>query len=196
MTRRHYRQHAEKLTALMLVPLIALAILGISYGHWQETLTVTGTITTGKPHTIIGSYKVLTPVGYDENQSITDELANEESLLLTCSNVSDCWNIYVGLKIHNIGTFPVTIEAPLYIIDPQDIGEYFEIETYFYGPYETGRESKEVWADIKYGYKLPLDRGPGIETYPEQTAIIWTTLHFTSDDPSLIFDPVTLEIVI
>lgn len=199
MTRRNYRQHTPKLTALILIPLIALAILGMSYSHWQETLTITGTITTGKRHTIIGSYKVLTPIRYDENRSIKDELLpGDEILVLTCANVSNCWNIYVGLKIHNIGTFTATIEPPLYTAEnnTQDMIQHFETSTYYYGPYKEGYESKTVWADIKYGSTLPPDQGPSIMTLPGQTVIIWTTLHFTFDHPNQIFDPVTIQITL
>ena len=84
MSRRHGRQYSGKLTALILIPLIAMAILGISYSHWQQTLTITGTVTTGKWGTEIGSNKILYPHGYDEQMKITNQtLPDHQTLKIT-----------------------------------------------------------------------------------------------------------------
>jgi hypothetical protein len=70
---RHGGRYPDKLIALTFIPVIALAILGITYSHWQETLTVNGTVTTGYVKLVIGSEKVLVPQGegYDEYHPTT-----------------------------------------------------------------------------------------------------------------------------
>ena len=177
----------------MIIPFLALAMLGVSYGHWSEKLTIIGTITMGENCILIGSYKVLTPVGYDENRSIIDELAyDKQSLVLTCSNVSCCWNIIVGLKIHNVGTLPHTVTKPLWNIGEGD----FEIETFLYGPYKAGYESVDVWPHMNYGDPLPPSHGSAIETMPGQTVIIWMKLHFTCEDPDLVLETMVLEVTL
>jgi hypothetical protein len=196
--RRNHRQHTPKLTALILIPLIALAILGISYSHWQEILTITGTVTTGKWGLTIGSDKVVKPVGYDENRSITDEiLPGNQTLHLICHNISHCWHIWVGLVIHNEGILPTTVkEHTIQITGATGYEQNFTITTYYYGPYNDG-EFVVVWGGVKMD-DLPF---PGNQTLPiplnpGQTAITWTDLKFNSTDPTLLLDPVHIYITI
>jgi len=198
MSRRRYGQHTQKLTALMLIPLIAMVILGITYSHWQQTLSITGTVTTGKWHQSIGSDKVVKPVGYDENRSIIDTiLPDNQTLQLLCANVSDCWHIWAGLVIHNDGTVPTSVDAPIIqIIGADGYQQNFTINTYFYGPYERGRHT-EVWGKVKMD-DLPFTpwKEAGIILNPEKTAVIWIEFKFDYTDPELVINPVGIRVTI
>lgn len=166
-----HRGYIPKITALMLVPVIALATLGVTYSHWRETLQITGTINTGKWHQSIGSSKVVKPVGYDENHPIEDEiLPDGRTLQLRCKNVSGGWHIWVGLIIQNDGTVPTSVEEPNIQINHNQEG--FTIKTYFYGPYERG-EHIEVWGGVKID-DLPFEPWEdAVNLNPGQKAVIW-----------------------
>jgi len=196
---RHRGQHSAKLKILPLIPIIALAILGIAYSHWQQTLLIAGTVTTGRWHQSIGSERVVKPVGYDENRSITEEiLPSNQTLQLACANISDSWHIWAGLVIHNDGTTPTTVEQPtISFIGADSYEQNFTVNTYFYGPYDDG-EFTEVWAGHLNMTDLPFAPyyGPGILLNPGQTAIIWVEFKFNCTNPDLIINPVQIRITI
>ena len=193
-----YGGQIPKLTALMLIPMIALAIIGVTYSHWQETLQIIGTVTMGKWHQNIGSSKVVKPVGYDENRSITEEiLADEQTLQLTCANVSNGWHIWAGLLIHNDGTVPTSVDEPIIqIIGADNYQQNFIINTYFYGPFERGGHT-EVWGRVKMD-DLPFTpwKDAGIILNPSQKAVIWIEFEFDSADQELVIDMVEIQIEI
>ncbi len=193
------KRQTPKLTALMLIPIVALAIIGLAYSHWQQTLTITGTVTTGRWHQSIGSDKVVKPVGYDENRSITDIiLPNNQTLQLTCANISDCWHIWAGLVIHNDGTVPTSVDEPIIqIIGADGYQQNFTINTYFYGPYERGGHT-DVWKNVTMS-ALPFDGSKDagvIILNAGQTAVIWIEFKFNYTNPELVIDHVEIQITI
>jgi len=199
MLRKRARRQKEKLTAVTLIPIIALAILGVAYSHWQQTLFITGTVTTGRWHQSIGSEKVVKPVGYDENRSITEEiLPSNQTLQLTCANISDGWHIWAGLVIHNDGTVPTSVEQPLIMfIGVNGFEQNFTIKAYFYGPYERGGHT-EVWKHVTMD-DLPFSgwKSPGeIILNPGQTAVVWIEFKFSYTDSDLVINPVQIDITI
>ena len=192
--RRHERR-VPKLTALMLIPIMALAMLGITYGYWREKLQITGTVTIGKWHQIIGSSKIVKPAGYDENRSIVGEiLPNRQIFQLICANVSDGWHIWVGLLIQNNGTIPTSVKEPSIHINYNQ--NNFTIKTYFYGPYERG-EHKEVWGKVKM-YNLPFEgwKWADITLNSYQKAVIWIEFEFNCTDQKLVVDMIEIQITI
>lgn len=94
--RTHRKQYSGKLTALILVPIIALAILGMSYSHWQETLTITGTVTTGKWKACIRIQKTLE--GAFTNPETGEDLTTPTDLIAIAST-----------------TFPTKFKLTIYI---------------------------------------------------------------------------------
>jgi hypothetical protein len=196
---RHRGQYSAKLKILPLIPIIALAIIGIAYSHWQQALWIAGTVTTGRWHQSIGSERVIKPVGYDENRSIREEiLPSNQTLQLTCANISDGWHIWAGLVILNDGTVPTTVKQPTIIfIGADGYEQNFTVYTYFYGPYNDG-EFTGVWAGHLNMTDLPFKPyyGPGIPLNPGQTAIIWVEFKFNYTNPDLIINPVQIRITI
>ena len=192
MTRRQGGQHSGKLAALMLVPIIALAILCVTYSHWQETLTITGTITVGYANLVISSEKVLVPPGegYDEHHPITYyKTSDNHTLVITCVNVTSGWRIAIGLLMHNEGTLPLNVKnVSLTFENANSIMEYFNITTYFYGPYSTGTNFNQLgaWDGIKIN-QIPvggyLEPPISIPLNPCEHAISWTLIQFETTDP-------------
>lgn len=199
MTRRHYRLHTPKLTALILIPLIAMAILGISYSHWQETLTITGTITTGEWGTEIGSRKVLYPHGYDEQMNISDQkISNNQTLQITIEGTTQSWYMWVGLVIPNDGIPPAQVKTPIYeyVLNSMNIESCFTNTTYFYGPFDGG-DFNAVWDGTQIEdlpppesteppFTNPPQQTPPITLETSQKAIIWTKITFKTTDPTII----------
>ena len=155
--------------------LIVMAITGLAYSHWSDTIYISGTIKTGHWRAIIDSYKVLSP--YDDDLITKQLSADNRTLQISSDNVFSSWYAWVGLKIHNTGTVPVKVKSPTYGFDPDNVENSFEIETYFYGPYTGGAIPKEVWAHAKVKTLpvLPSDPPPIID--PCQHAIVWIKLH-------------------
>jgi len=172
----------DKIVFTSIFLIIALAITGVAYSHWQEKIWVTGTIITGKWSNTIGSSKVLTPIGYDENRSIESTIINGgKTLRLVCANISSGWNIWVGLIIHNDGTVPTRVEQPTIEIVGADIQE-FTINTYFYGPYSRG-DHTEVWGGVKID-DLPFNgwKGAGeVILEPCQKSVIWMEIKYEGE---------------
>ena len=169
----------QKLIIPLSSVLIVMAITGFAYSHWSDAIYMSGTVKMGHGHTIIDSYKVLSP--YDDDL-ITDQLSTDyRTLQISSDNVFSSWYAWVGLKIHNTGTLPVRVKAPTYEFEPDNVKNSFEIETYFYGPYTGGAIPKEVWAWAKVETLpvLPSDSPPIIN--PCQHAIVWVKLHSIDD---------------
>jgi len=207
MMRRRFRQHTPKLTALILIPLIALAILGITYSHWQQILTITGTITTGKWGTEIGSYKVLYPHGYDEQMPISDQLlSGNQTLQITIENTTSSWYMWVGLVIPNDGILPAQVKTPIYkyLLNSINIESYFTNTTYFYGPFDRG-DFNTVWDGTQIKdlpppestnppFTTPPPQTPPITLETSQKAIIWTKITFKTTDPTIIGQTIQIYI--
>jgi hypothetical protein len=190
--RRRYRKYAGRLTALTLIPIIALAILGITYSHWQQTLTITGTIKTGYVNLVIGSEKVLVPrgEGYDEHHRVTYyKTLDNRTLVVTCENVTSGWRIAIGLLMHNEGTLPLTMKnVSLTFKNAEDIMEYFNTTTYYYGPYPTGTNFNQLgaWDGIEIN-QIPVEGcwEPPISIPVDscEHAISWTLIQLDTDNP-------------
>jgi len=173
----------RRLTALILIPLILLTLTGMAYTHWADRVEIIGVVKTGKWRPEIGSYKIVTPVGYDEKNPVNGKISEDkQSLLVTCANVSEGWNIWVGLIIANEGTIPAEISEPDIYIWPTDQSGGFNVETYLYGPYDRG-EHTEVWGGVKME-DLPFEGNVtgSITLNPSQKAVIWIEFTFEGDE--------------
>jgi len=179
----------KKLVALFNLILVLTAINGLGYSLWSKTLTITGTVTMAELNVVIESYKAITPVGYDEVAPISSVLSPDgRTLEVSCDNVFPCWLVWVGLDTHNIGTVPANVKnVVISFEDPNNIQQHFEIEEYFYGPYDDGN-FKVVWGDVKAD-DLPFGGSQSlpIPIDPCQHAIAWMKIHFkdTSDPAAM-----------
>lgn len=189
-----------KFIALILIPIIALATLNITYSLWHENLTITGTITTGRWGTEIGSCKVLYPHGYDEQMTISDQLGNQ-ILQITIQTTTESWYMWVGLVITNDGILTANTKTPIYEYSHDQ--NYFTTDTYFYGPFNGG-DFNIVWDGTQIG-DLPSPESahppfatpsqtPPVTLETSQKAVIWTLITFETTDPTIIGETIQISI--
>jgi len=175
----------NKILAMTVSIIVALTITGLAYSHWQERITIIGTITTGRWGQSIGSSKVVTPKGYDENRSIKERIINDgQTLMLICANISSGWHIWAGILIQNEGTTPTSVEQPIIEVIGANIQD-FTINIYYYGPYDRGN-FKEVWGGVKMEdlpFKNWKEAGK-IILEPNQKAVIW--IEFSYENSAVI----------
>jgi len=180
--RKNRGLYRSKALVLALLPLLALALTGLTSGLWKEDLRIVGRVETAVWGQAIGSTKVVTPIGYDEERAIVGEVINDyQTLVLVCANVSSGWRAWAGLLIQNVGTVPTRVEAPIVSIEGASV-DGFEVEAFFYGPYDRG-DHKEVWGGVKID-DLPFEgfKGPGeVVLWPDQKAVIWIKLEYELD---------------
>ena len=175
------RKHNGRLVAPLASILILTAVFGFAYSHWSETLYISGTVTTGTWDTIIGSYKVLSP--YDNNLIEKQLSPNNRTLQISTENVFSGWYAWVGLVIHNEGIIPELVKTPIIEFNP-DVGDNFEKNYYFYGPY-SGEDFTTVYAHVKLpplttneiAPPPPGNVSPPVPTDPYQYAVVWIKLH-------------------
>ncbi len=176
---------------------------GLTYSHWQDTTCIQGTVKMGHVNLVIDSEKVLVPrgEGYDENHPVTYyKTPGKRTLVVTCENVTSGWRIAIGLLMHNEGTLPLTVKSvSITLKNTDDIIEYFNITTYYYGPYPIGTNfnSLNVWDGIEIN-QIPVEGywEPPI-SIPLNTcehAISWTLIHFDTDNPETEGRTITITI--
>lgn len=184
MRKKRGGAYNPKIIMLMLLPLIALTATGVTYALWQENLYIIGRIETAVWGQSIGSTKIVTPVGYDENRSIENSVINGgKTLRLICANISRGWNIWAGILIQNDGTVPTSVDQPIIEVSGAEIQD-FTINIYYYGPYNRGEHTRSVWGGVKIK-DLPFRdwKGPGgIILNPGQKAVIWINFKYMSED--------------
>ena len=188
----------RKLVALFNLMLVLVAISGLAYSHWSDTLTITGTVTMAEINVVIESYKAIVPVGQDELAPIATVLSPDASTLeISCDNVFPCWLVWVGLNTHNIGTVPVSVKnVAIAFEDPNNIKEHFVIEEYFFGPYDDG-DFKVVWGDVRVD-DLPFDGSSPlpIAMEPCRHVIAWIKIHFDTDNTEVMNKSIKIFITI
>lgn len=187
-TRRWRRKglDSRRFMAPLSLILIIMAVSGFAYAHWNQTINISGTVTTGiwDENIVIKSYKVLSP-DYDEHVGWRDKLdPKKRTFQITPDNVFSSWYAWVGLKLHNEPpTRPANVWFPTYEFKPSSARDNFEILSYFYGPYRYGQEvPKEVWPQVEME-NLPIEpwSSPPIPIDPSARVIVWIYLHSTDN---------------
>lgn len=191
---RKLKVHYVKVTLLVLLIMAALATAGLASALWREDLYIIGRVETAVWRQAIGSFKVVKPVGYDENRSIIGSIENGgQTLTLACANVSSGWRVWIGLVIQNVGNIPTTVESPVIRMSSLDV-ESFNVEVHVYGPYDRG-DFTVVWGGVKID-NLPFEgsKNPGdVVLMPNQKAVVWIGLRY---DQELIINEVLISITL
>jgi signal peptidase len=157
-----------RLMAPLAVILILTATTGFAYSHWSDTIYVSGTVETGSWNTEIECYKVCCRCC-----DIDTELSpDKRTLYIYWNNVSPCKPLWVGLKIHNVGTVPVFLEEPSYEFDP-DVGDQFTINSWFFGPDICS------WSICWHEWDWPCPSQPPIQVDPCQNVFALIRLRST-----------------
>jgi predicted ribosomally synthesized peptide with SipW-like signal peptide len=99
----------SKMAALFASLLIALAVVGFTYAWWTETLTISGTISTGNLNV------EFTDVTCKDNEGTLDvgtcsaSATGKQKVTVTMGNAYPCYECDVDFMIHNTGTIPAKI---------------------------------------------------------------------------------------
>lgn len=177
--------------------LILFAITGFSYSHWSDTINIQGTVKMGHKELIIDSYKVLTPTGADYDLSYY-RTPDKLTLIITCENITNDWEIAVGLLIHNNGTLPLKLEETQITVfnNTEDVAMHFNITTWYYGPYPKGTNFNAlgVWNGTEFEDIPPPDNvTTPISLEHCAHAISWTIVEFKPQDPIEKIEIITVE---
>ena len=183
--RTRLRNYTGKLTALMLIPIIALTITSVTYSHWQQTLTITGTIKTGKAEAKIICYKVCSLPCLCR---ITDcRLSDDnQTLNIQLEKVKPCCYIGIAMTIKNTGTIPLLINNNTYTItdqDGNDIKGNFTLKQWFIGPFNGECPVKDDPPESDDDYcTCPWLKNPPIQLDPDWKLLTLMFIHrnFTS----------------
>jgi len=97
----------SKMTALFATLLIALAVLGFSYAWWTETLTIEGSVATGKLEVKFDDS--LTTI-CSEHMSCSTTVT-DTAITVNVTNGYPCGWCNVTFTINNTGTIPAKVTA-------------------------------------------------------------------------------------
>lgn len=97
--------------------MIALAMTGVAFAHWSETLYISGTVSTGEVDADFDSASSNDPPGtvdpgYDKNVGCTEVTGiGTKTLTVTVTNGYPCYSSRIDYAITNTGTIPVKIQS-------------------------------------------------------------------------------------
>ena len=173
----------QKTATLFLVCLISLAITGYTYSHWTDIATVLTTVKMGHLEITINDEKFIC------NYTFYPGKTGDNKTLTISAEITQGWQIWVGIIIKNNGTVPATITHELTATnDIQYVGR-FRNETHFYGPYTT--IPPEVWCELNEGNPPPPSSPPppGEQTPPidlpvGQKLVVWQKIRLEDQPPN------------
>ena len=168
--------NVRKLVPLFLIPVIVLAMTGVAYAMWYETLKVNVTVDTGEVDVEWSKWGCndhgIDP-GYDKDVGqcfVSAEKYDEEGdvikLNITLNNTYPCYNVTIYGTVDNIGTIPV--EPYMFFVDSNQNGVY---------------DRGETQVNLNTWYKLDLD-GDG-----EDDIEFMVYLHHDGADDGTQIDP-------
>ena len=110
---------------LFAISLVALAVMGMGYAHWSQTLYINGTVTTGKLCVGIADMGTNDPpntkdpgkdkdVGKTISMNVSEKCEHNgtkyyEEVVYVITNAYPCYNSTGYFRIANCGTIPVNI---------------------------------------------------------------------------------------
>jgi predicted ribosomally synthesized peptide with SipW-like signal peptide len=109
----------SKVAGLFAVVLIALAVVGFSYAWWNETLTISGTITTGEldvaftgtPSASCSSLMTCNVALNDGGEPDLPGHTDMSNMSVTVNNAYPCGWCNVTFTISNVGTIPAKVTS-------------------------------------------------------------------------------------
>lgn len=97
----------SKVAALFVAVFVALAVLGLGYAWWTETLTINGTLTTGKLEVKFVDGVTKSCSSYIECTATV----SDTSISVTVVNAYPCGWCNITFTINNTGTIPAKVKA-------------------------------------------------------------------------------------
>ncbi|MEM2619309.1 MAG: hypothetical protein QW356_07530 [Candidatus Hadarchaeales archaeon] len=108
--------------------IVALAMTGVAFAHWTDTLYINGTVNTGTfdAELSVGEGRDSEPDCKDVS-SISGELSEDKNTItVTIRNAYPCIDYYLPIDVHCTGTVPLIIER--IIIDKGNLPENTKLE--------------------------------------------------------------------
>lgn len=146
---------AKLLTALI-IPLLLISLSAYSYAHFTDTVMKRYKLHVQCAVIEIKSYKAVSR--YDDDliqkyppDDLLEAMGGTSTISLSTDQAFPGWYVWVGLLIHNQGSFPGNVHAPIYSIEATDGIEAYT-EEYFYGPYTKGEfaQHSDVWGKVRW----------------------------------------------
>ena len=112
------RRYIGRIGAICLVLVLCLAVIGVGYGHWTETLNIDGTVETGEVDVEFLNAVADDnegPLGLDDVGITTVELSDTDGdgdfnwMAVSLSEGYFCYVGIVSFDVHNNGTVPVKV---------------------------------------------------------------------------------------
>lgn len=101
--------------SLALILVLVLASAGVAYGMWAETLTISGTVTTGTVNAELSIFDVwdveTKPIGTCA-AALSD---TNNTLTVTVGTGYPLYECYVKFDVHNVGSIPIHIHQPVLV---------------------------------------------------------------------------------
>ena len=151
----------KKLMTAMVIPLILIAMGGLGYAMWTDSVTKTITATAGSVDIDITGARFA---GITSPATGSLVVWDENSASFTASNVFPSCIMHIEVDVMNVGTLPVTMNYTI---------------TVTVWPSECVEESGDfgyVKAGVWYSWAVPLTIDPG------ETVIMYNCFHFNCQD--------------
>ncbi|MEM4576258.1 MAG: hypothetical protein QW701_02205 [Candidatus Nezhaarchaeales archaeon] len=178
----------NRMFVMALIPIVALAVVGLTHTLLQDNLYVVGRVETAVFRQTICLSKIVSSMGYD-GTIVSNVIGGGQTLIIECTNVSSGWYIWVGLLVRNDGTVPSVLESPMVWVNGADY-DGNTVQTYFYGPY-----SGDGCGEYEVG-DPPLD---GLNHFgmvvlnPGEKAIVWIRMECGQEERDYMIIYVTLR---
>ena len=108
-----------KIGVLFLVLMVGMAAVGASYALWSKTITLTGTVATGKVDmewsTFTDDDNGIDP-GYDKNVADCTVITTPGLVTVTITNGYPSYTCTIVGDIHNSGTIPIKLQNFVYTV--------------------------------------------------------------------------------
>ena len=92
-----------KMVGLLVTLMIALMVSGFAYAHWSKTITINGTVNTGKLH-LTPSFEGWTDD--DKKYCTVNGVIEGNTLTVTINNAYPCITVTITFDLHNDGNVP------------------------------------------------------------------------------------------
>ena len=97
----------NKIFAIFVTLILALAVAGFAYGNWFSTVNITGNVTTGNLELSVWDFSVISQTGYATITPVFSPSAPYNLLTLTINNTYPGWHALVNVQFKNTGTIPL-----------------------------------------------------------------------------------------
>ena len=167
----------KKITIIPLMVLIALATIGFTYALLSQTLTISGTATTGELEwEIVQGYTINLDHGNDWNASYYPEATfiqldkdvgctnvteidsdgdgDLDTLEVNMTNVYPWYGEHIAFRIHCTGTIPLKIWKVVFKVDDTVITEIYERTTVLLDLNGDGKNDISIWWGNNFGLQM------------------------------------------